>query len=639
MPSSIVIIGKIPKADLDLIASTAKDNDIGVELHESAKELENFSTNIYNAYISYLPCTPDSVQDLFSNLPIDANEEIPFYQVVDSKVYPEFLNKYPVSGVFESPITPLSLYNIFNTILFREKVSVQYKGIVSEVLKYRKQKIQLLKLSTALSEHNDLDALLALILKESCDIMKADAGSIYIRERLGPGRPFIDKLRFKVSQNNSVELVSTEEFTIEIDKNRIAGYVAFTGEALNIKDVYELDDSVPYKFRKDFDRRFNYRMKSMLTVPLKNVNGEVVGVLQLMNKKKDDAVKLALPEVVAENVIDFSYSDEDFLRSIGSLAAVSIERTQLHENIEQIFEGFLGSSIAAIDERDRVTSGHSRRVMGYAMAFIEAINNTKEGIFADVYFSDVQKRQFKFAALLHDIGKIGVPEGLLTKESRIPHGAFTAILSRFDFIRFKLFSGNPDNTMPWSSLEELDSDRAFLESINSSGFINDDDYEHLSVFKGKYYKNTYGKEVPFLTKEEWESLCVRKGNLTERERIIINSHAASSRRILSKIPWTPELERIPDIAAHHHEMLDGSGYPDGFQKEELSLECRILTVVDIYDAIIAQDRPYKPAMPPSKAIDILRAEARAGHIDSDIVDFFFEKDIYKIFFDQLSVPK
>ncbi len=639
MAQFIVIIGDVPKNDLEQIAQSAQKHGIDVEVKAIAEELGNSLTKVAVGYISYLPCSENAMIELFSNLPIGASEYFPFFQNVQGDKYPEFLSDYPVSGVFETPMKNVCLRNIFNTILFHERLSEQYRGIIREATKYRKQKQQLIKLSTALSMHYDLDTLLALILNESCDIMAADAGSIYIRERSGPGRSFTNTLRFKVSLNQSVDFKTSGEFSIEIDKNRIAGYVAATGRPLNIKDVYALDDSVPYTFKKDFDEQFNYRMKSMLTVPLTNNAGEVVGVLQLMNKKNDSSIKLTSPETVKREVIPFSYADEEFLHSIGALAAVSIERTQLYENIEQIFEGFLSSSIAAIDERDRVTSGHSRRVMGYAMAFVEAMNKTTEGAFAEVFFSESQRRQFKFAALLHDIGKIGVPEALLIKECRLSPGDFAAVAARFEIIRFQLVAGNTKYPLPWSSVEELDADRIFLEKVNKAGFLNDEDFSRLSNLKKKVYWNSFGEKMLLLGEEEWESLSVRKGNLTLRERDIINSHAVSSHRILSKIPWTPELEMIPEIAAHHHEKLDGTGYPDGLKTKEMRLEDKILAVVDIYDAIIAQDRPYKPAMPPLKALDILREEAREGHVDCDIVDFFIEKEIYKIFFDQLSVSE
>lgn len=630
MAPFILIFGDIPERDLQLFRSAAEENDIAVKCMKSAGKRERLHADSAVGYISYLPCTPETILELISTIPVGANEYFPLYQVVDGSTFPEILNNYPVTSVFNSPISPLSLRNIFHTIGYHHRVSMEIKNIANEIMKYRKQKHQLIELSTALSGHNDLDSLLALILEKSCDIMNADAGSIYIREREGPGRSFVNTLRFKVSVNYSIEFKASEEFTIDIDKNRIAGYVASTGETLNIRDVYKLDDSVPYKFSSDFDQRLNYRIKSMLTVPLKNIEGEIVGVLQLLNKKKDPAIILSTIEEVFNNVIDFSYSDDVYLQSIGALAAVSIERTQLYESIEHIFEGFLGSSIAAIEERDRVTSGHSRRVMKYALSFVEAINQCNEGVFKEVYFSNDRKRQFKFAALLHDIGKIGVPERLLTKEYHIPKEEFGAITARFEMARFQILLDTFNKQLPWISPEELENDLLLLERVNKAGFLSDDECKQLLVLKEKYFINSYGKKIPLLTEEEFESLAVRKGNLTDSEREVINSHAVSSQRILSKIAWTPELERIPEIAAHHHERLDGTGYPDGLKEEEMRLEEKILTVVDIYDAIVAQDRPYKPAMPPSKAVAILRAEANAGHLDSDIVEFFIANNIYKI---------
>jgi len=634
MPQFIIIIGDIPDADRALITAEAQKRSIAVEHKKSARDLGKSSADIAGAYISYLPCSPESIMNLFSFLPIGANEHFPLYQVVDSEEYPPVLDEFPVTSIIRTPVTPVTLRNIFNTMYYHRNIAEQFTNVVNEITKYRKQKHQLIELSTALSKHTDLDALLSLILNKSCEIMNADGGSIYIRERSGPGGSFTETLRFKVSFNYSIAFTATEEFTIHIDKNRIAGYVAATGETLNIKDVYKLDDSVPYKFGRDFDERFNYRIKSMITIPLKNIEGEIVGVLQLMNKKKDFSARLVSSQVVEENVVDFTYSDEVFLQSLGALAAVSIERTQLYENIGQIFEGFLGSSIAAIDERDRVTSGHSRRVMGYAMAFVEAVNKADEGFFKDVHFSEDRKRQFKFAALLHDIGKIGVPEALLNKEDHLPRGEFTAILSRLDIVRFQLLESRPEYTLSWSSLEELETDRSFLVRVNTSGFLSDDDYERLVTLKNRRYVNSHGDQVPLLTEEEFEGLSVRRGNLTKKERETINSHALSSLRILSKIPWTPDLEKIPDIAARHHEKLDGTGYPHGLKNDEMGLEEKILSVIDIYDAMVAHDRPYKPAIPVPDALEILRAEARAGHLDSTIIEFFIRQDVYKIFSNQ-----
>jgi HD-GYP domain-containing protein (c-di-GMP phosphodiesterase class II) len=378
-------------------------------------------------------------------------------------------------------------------------------------------------------------------------------------------------------------------------------------------------------------------MKSMLTVPLKNLAGEVVGILQLMNKKKDKSARLSSSSDIKAQTASFSISDEDCVCSIGSQAAVSIERVQLYSEIESIFEGYLKSSIAAIDERDRITYGHSRRVMGYTMAFTDAVNAASAGPFKDISFSESRKNQFRFAALLHDIGKIGVPEALLMKESRISREEMVSLKMRVEYIKLSLAAHLPAAPPPWSSEQELDRDCAFLETINKAGFLKDEDFARLSLIRAKYYYDRNGVKMSFLTDHEWESLSVRKGNLTTVERERINSHAIATRRILSRIPWTKDLELIPEIACHHHEKIDGSGYPDGLTADRISFESKVLAVIDIYEALVSQDRPYKPKMPSEKAIVILRNEVEANHLDGEIVEFFVSSGVYKIFsFDQPS---
>jgi HD-GYP domain-containing protein (c-di-GMP phosphodiesterase class II) len=533
--------------------------------------------------------------------------------------------------VFCSPLSPLDAWNLINALLSRRTLTENNRELMTEIVRHRNQKQQLITIGTALSSHNNFNKLLSLILSESRDLVGADAGSIYLREKCAPGGQFIDALRFKISQNDSVDVSQAAEFVIPMNTETIAGYVATTGEPLTIDDVYCLPASAPYKFGKDWDAKLGYRVKSMLTIPLKNLAGEAVGVLQLMNKKKDKKERIAV-DTYGETVMSFTVSDEDFMASIGSQAAVSIERVQLYGEIEAIFEGYLKSSVAAIDERDKITYGHSRRVMGYAMAFADAINAAKSGPFKDVSFSEARKNQFRFAALLHDIGKIGVPEALLMKETRLSKEAMALVHARAEYIELSIKTAARGAALPWNCVGELDADIAFLEAINHSGFLKDDELTRLNSIRAKWYFDGDDQRLPFLSDKEWESLSVRSGNLTNEERGRINSHAVATRRILSRIPWTKELERIPDIACHHHERIDGSGYPDGLVGEQICLESRALAVIDIFEALVAQDRPYKPKMPPDKAIAILRSEARAGHIDSDIVEFFVNSEIYKIFF-------
>jgi 3',5'-cyclic-nucleotide phosphodiesterase len=331
--------------------------------------------------------------------------------------------------------------------------------------------------------------------------------------------------------------------------------------------------------------------------------------------------------------VAFDYDDEEFIESIASQAAVSIERSQLYENIRELFEGFLSSSIAAIDERDKVTAGHSKRVMGYAMAFVDAaVDDPASPPWAAIGASPERKRQFQFASLLHDIGKIGVPEHILSKEARLPRAEFEALMARLDCIALAL--RHEPETVSWKNAAELEADRAFLQRINGAGRLNDDDITALAALREKRFRGADGTMAPLLREEEYAALSVRAGNLTKEERALINSHAVATFRILSKMPWTRNLEQIPDIAAHHHEKLDGSGYPHGLKAGEILLESKILAVIDIYEALVAQDRPYKPKMPPEKALAILSKEVEAGHLDPAVLKYFIDKKIYLLYADK-----
>ena len=628
MNSCIVVLGDIPGRDLQKLKETASLKGYDVVIYKDAKAAEHvLETGLPLAYISFLPCTPETVIDIFGYLPIGSGERIPFFQLVGENI-PDCISDMPFLGVFQSPLTLAVITSVFLVIQRNGSLIQQNNNLVSEVINYRYQKLQLVKMGTALSSESDLEDLLQMILTISRDMLGADAGSIYIRQRSVPGGPLCNTLLFKIAQNDSVDIGLIAEHQIPINTNSIAGYVAKTAKALNIDDVRCIDAAVPYRFDTSFEQRYGYRTKSMLTVPLVNHDGEVVGVLQLINKKDDGKKSLSADQVDSE-VEPFTLSDEDFVHSVASQAAVSIERAQLHESIKALFEGFLSSSIAAIDERDRVTSGHSKRVMGYVTAFLDAAAKEPSCPFSVLVSTPERRRQFQFAALLHDIGKIGVPEHLLTKEKRLQDGEFSSLMMRMDYIEMQLTINA--SLVSWISVKELHEDREFLHNINRAGYITDEQYFYLSNLSTKEYTAPDGQRVPFLSIREWDALSVRSGNLTVEERKSINSHAVSTRRILSKIPWTKNLELVPLIASQHHERIDGTGYPEGLTGDQMLLESKILALIDIYEALVAQDRPYKPKMHPEKALMILQEETENGHLDRDVLAFFREKEIYKIY--------
>jgi HD-GYP domain-containing protein (c-di-GMP phosphodiesterase class II) len=626
MKPYIVILGEMSTSDREILCKAASFADFDVTQFTIFDSLFRFPEDqLPRGFMSCLPADTNTIIQLFGDLPIGTGEKIPFFQNVSSGEIDPFLLNLPIQGFFQCPLTMAVTGTIIQTINRNWALIAQNKNLTDEIIRYRNQKHRLVEIGTALTRESDLNKLLRLILAICREVVDADAGSIYVRDRVKPGGAYAPSLTFKVAQNDSVNVGVMNEFTLPIDEHSIAGYVAQTAVPLNVDDVHNVNESVPWHFNCEWDKKNGYTTKSVLTLPLKNISGEVVGILQLINKKTETTQQAGDNDngIIETNV--FTLSDEEFVQSIASQAAVSIERAHYHECIKALFEGFLESSIAAIDERDTVTSGHSTRVMGYVTAFIDAVKNDHQKRFQNLVEPLDRITRFQYAALLHDIGKIGVPEALLTKETRLSTGEWKNLEMRYHFI----LKGT-DRVM--GNGGDLDNDNiGFIASINKSGYLDDQNYQKLLKIKEQIYRFADGTSGPLFTDAEWEKLSVRKGNLTDQERIAINSHATSTYRILSKIPWTKELEQIPFIAAHHHERLDGSGYPDGLKSDNICIESRVLAVVDIYESLVATDRPYKPKVPVEKALDILRSDASAGKLDKDVVEFFIEKKIYEIY--------
>jgi len=595
-------------------------------------DAETFRSNnpqlLPEAFICWAECSQVTLLTMFSLLPVGTGERIPFFQQVPGGI-PEWLRKFPVAGFFSLPLTQPAAESMVCTIGRNRLLIDRQIELTSERDTAHAEMDKLVAVGTVLSSEHDLKRLLEVILADCRNAVSADAGSVYVRERTLPGGPLTDSLLFMVAQNDSVDMGKSGQYRLPINAESIAGYVALTGKPLRIDDIANIPADAPFKTSRTFQRYFEYHTRSMLTVPLVNLQKEVVGVLQLLNRKKDAGLPLVSEIAFETGVTVFTPHDERFVLSVAQLAAVSIERAQLHENITALFEGFLNASITSVDERDRVTSGHSRRVMRYAMAFVDAAEKYPDHPFRVLCSSLDRRRQFQFAALLHDIGKIGVPEFVLTKEQRLPKEELNTLMGNLDYIGFA-FSVKPE-TVGWTSREEIDDDRAFLLRVNKSGRICQADSERLALLGKKTFTDYRGDKVSLLSAYAIEALSVPRGNLTALERELICSHAQSTHRILSMIPWTDALKDVPYIAAQHHERIDGSGYPQGITGKEMFLESKILAVIDIYEALVAQDRPYKPRMPVARALEIIESEATAGHLDPNVVRFFIDNKIHLLY--------
>lgn len=508
---------------------------------------------------------------------------------------------------------------------------------------------ELNEIGAALSSERNLDQLLSLIVTKLRNMLSCDAGSLYLIERsTEAGKP--DMLFFKVAQNDSLG-GDFKAFRMPINRHSISGYVAETGATLQIADVYEIGPDVEYQFNKAFDQNTGYRSKSQLVVPMINHKDEIIGVVQLINKKKDFSVKLSSHAVVAEQVIPFSDEDRELAFSVTGQAAVAIENAQLYESIQRQFESFIMASVSAIEQRDPTTAGHSERVATLTVGLATAVNMEFSGELADVSFTREQMQEIQYAALLHDFGKIGVKEDVLIKAKKLYTYDLRHIEDRFRLIRKTLelqtarqvidrfINVSHDEAVRQMKqlnkklAEELTKLEKFLDMIreaNEPKVLPEAAAGGLKEMLDMLVPDPDGADIPFLTPEEYRNLSIPKGSLNNDERLEIESHVTHTYNFLKLIPWTKDLRNVADIAYGHHEKLDGSGYPRAIKAKDIPVQTRMMTIADIFDALTATDRPYKRALPAEKALDILGMEVKEGKLDGELFRIFCEARIFEL---------
>jgi len=505
---------------------------------------------------------------------------------------------------------------------------------------------ELNRVGMALMSERDPEALLTLILTQARRITTSDAGSLYLVEEVdGEAR-----LRFRLAQNDSIPGLPAPEFSLPISEASIAGYVASTGAPLVIEDAYALPAGVPFTFNPSFDLEFGYRARSMLAVPMKDHRERTVGVLQLINRKREAGASIRNAGDADAVVLPYSEAEVETVHSLAGQAAVSIENQQLLRNIEGLFEGFIKAAVIAIDQRDPTTSGHSVRVATLTCDLAEAADRAHSGPFRGVTFSREQMKELRYAGLLHDFGKVGVREQVLVKSKKLPPVMLERIEARFDFIRrtlesefhrkradlaFELGAEAAHRKLP-QLLEEYESARAridrFQQSVreaNEPRVLPEEASEALLEIAATEFPDLVGNAFPVLDGPELHFLSIRKGSLDPEERKQIESHVSLTYQFLQQIPWTEDLAKVAEIARGHHEKLDGTGYPLGVSAEVIPVQTRMMTVSDIFDALTASDRPYKKALPPERAFSILEMEAKDGQLDSEVVRLMIDSGVYR----------
>jgi HD-GYP domain-containing protein (c-di-GMP phosphodiesterase class II) len=529
-----------------------------------------------------------------------------------------------------------NLSNAFNQLYARMET---FK--IRTVLAHKNKEIeQLIKIGVALSTERNHNQLLKLILEKARQITRSDSGSIYLVERKDP-----TKLRFKQSSLN----LDAGEFVLPIDKKSLAGYVALTGTPLNIPNTYEIPEDAEYKFNKNYDREHNYITRSMLVIPMKNHKNKVVGVLQLINRKKKYYLEFSKDNM--DNILPYTTESMELAMAVAGQATVAIENNLLLQDIQEIFESFIKASALAIESRDPTTSGHSFRVATITTELARLATLKKGGIFNHINFSSTQIKELEYAAILHDFGKIGVREEVLTKAKKLyPHG-LEIIKWRFGYIKktleanlyktrqqYLLKHGNKNYEeffeFTWnryqSELKRINELYESVEEANEPRILAGGMFDKISRMAKIHFQGPDDTDMPLLTQEEISFLTIPKGTLDEKERQEIESHVLHTFKFLQQIPWTDELSNLPHIAAGHHEKLNGSGYPNGLTEKDILPQTRMMTIADIYDALTSMDRPYKKGVPVKIALKILHEEVTASAIDKELINLFIDAKVFEI---------
>jgi HD-GYP domain-containing protein (c-di-GMP phosphodiesterase class II) len=525
-----------------------------------------------------------------------------------------------------------------------ERVELKQRAAINvrELSRSRYELDEFVSIARAIARTRNIDTLLALILERSRYLTGADAGSIYTVESSREGE---QQLRFKLSQNDSMPF-EAREHVFAVSPQSIAGAAVLSRQLINIDDVYALDAGKPYKLDLTFDRRAGYRTVSMLAIPMISAEDRVIGVIQLINKKRHPDVRLARERDFDEEVIAFDERSAELSSALAAQAGIALENALLYAEIQHIFDGFVRASVRAIEQRDPTTSGHSMRVASLSCSLAERLDGASDGPFASTRFSRAELRELQYAAMLHDFGKIGVREQVLVKAKKLYPHELQAIRDRVayalkcveaDVLARKVAALSGGSSTP-EALAALDQElvarkAALLDALetirqaNEPTVLAEGDFTRIAEIFGMQVHDG-AESFRLLSDAELLALQVPRGSLAPSEFDEIRSHVVHTFNFLSQIPWGKSMARIPAIAGSHHERLNGTGYPRGLRDDAIPLQAKIMSIADIYDALTARDRPYKRAVPVEKALDILELEVRAGHIDGALVKVFREAKIY-----------
>jgi HD-GYP domain-containing protein (c-di-GMP phosphodiesterase class II) len=498
---------------------------------------------------------------------------------------------------------------------------------------------RLTQIGVALSAEKNLDLLLEMIVNEARFFAHADGGTLYIMTDDETA------LQFAIVQTDSLNIrmggtsgkitwppVPLRHNDGAFNYANVSAYAALSGEVVNIPDVYDAE-GFNFEGTRKFDRSTGYRSQSMLVVPMRNHENNIIGVLQLLNAR----------DPATGNVVPFSPEYQGMTESLASQAAVALTNNRLIHDLEVLLDSFIRSIASAIDEKSPYTGGHVRRVAELTMFIAARINEIKEGPYADVSFDENQLKELRLAAWLHDVGKVTTPEHVVDKAAKLEtvFNRIELVRTRFELLRrdheiekFRRTSRegqqSPDGSLTESDdfIRTLEDDYQFLVRDNSGSEVMAEEQiaRLIRISERKYFMN--GAWHSLLNDNELENLSIRQGTLTHEERNIINNHATVTYKMLSQLPFPRNVRHVAEYAAAHHERMNGTGYPGGLKGEAISLQSRILALADIFEALTAKDRPYKKPTNLSQALKIIGFMVKDGHIDADLYDLFVKEQLY-----------
>jgi len=500
---------------------------------------------------------------------------------------------------------------------------------------------QLNAIGASLSAERDIDRLLEAILTAAKTITRADGGTLY--------RVAEDKtLRFEIVRTSSLKYYlggttgnPVPFYPIQLHRDgqpnhsMVAAYAALTGKTVNIADAYAAD-GFDFSGTRAFDSKTGYRSKSFLTVPMRNHEREIIGVLQLINAQDPRT-----GEIVA-----FSASDQRLAESLASQAAIALTNRMLINQLEQLFESFINLINTAIDEKSPYTGGHCQRVPQLTMMLAEAANDTRDGPLSEFQMNDKDRYELKIAGLLHDCGKVTTPVHVVDKATKLEtiYDRIHLIDTRFEILKRDLELQALKKEITEKQFRdrgrELDDDRKFLHACNIGGErMRDEDIARVRRIADYRWRDITGHEAKFLTEDEVRNLTIRAGTLTEDERKIINHHIVATIKMLEALPWPRHLTKVPEYAGGHHERMDGKGYPKGLTREQMSVQARCMGIADIFEALTAKDRPYKKGKTLSESLEILGHMRLNNHVDPDLFDIFVRRRIYRRYAEMFLDPE